>query len=252
MLNVSGVPAQQPGLQNAPLPQQIVASKVLEMPVDQLDQHLRHEAAQNPALEIPEDPECPFCGTPLEAGECPICNLRALGDIPLASELVQPVQFFDGEYEAEQDPVNRVAEAWSLKQDLLLQLSVIADGQTLEVGEYIIECLTEDGYLLEPLIDIADRFALSVPQVEEVLRVVQKLDPAGIAARDLRECLLLQLERMDQSSEAVSSALAIVSGHWKHLCANRADKIAAETGMPVDEVKRVLSFIQANLTPCPG
>lgn len=251
MLNVSGVPAQQPNLQYGPLPQQIVASKVLEMPVDQLDQHLRQEAAQNPALEIPEDPECPFCGTPLEGGDCPACSLRALDSLAVADWL-QPVQFFDGEYEAEQDPVNRVAEDWSLKQDLLLQLSVTAEGQTFEVGAYIIECLTEDGYLLEPLIDIADRFRLSVPQVEEVLKVVQRLDPAGVGARDLRECLLLQLERMENRGDTVRAARTIVSEHWKHLCANRTDKIAAAMGMSVECVRKVMKFIQTELVPCPG
>jgi len=221
------------------------------MPVDQLDQHVRQEAAQNPALEIPEDPECPFCGTPLEAGDCPVCSLRALDTIS-GTEWVQPVQFFDGEYEAEQDPVNRVAEAWSLKQDLLFQLSVIAEGQTFAVGAYIIECLTDDGYLLEPLIDIADRFRLSVPQVEDILKVVQKLDPPGVGARDLRECLLLQLGRMDNCRDAVRAAQIVVADHWKHLCANRVDKIASAMGMPVDEVRQVVSFIQTDLTPCPG
>ena len=75
----------------------------------------------------------------------------------------------------------------------------VDDPKQLEIGEYIIGCLNEDGFLAAPLAEIAAYFEIEESAVEEVLRIIQGFDPPGVAARDLPECLLLQLAARGQT-----------------------------------------------------
>ena len=128
-----------------------------------------------------------------------------------------------------------------------LQLSRITEEEQ-EVGLSIIGNLDEDGYLKISVEDIASERNVSLEVVEEVLRRIQLFDPVGVAARDLKECLLIQLRQMAVRDPA---AEMIVSEHLSLLKNRNHPAIAKRLGIPVDQVNRAASLI-SRLDPKPG
>jgi RNA polymerase sigma-54 factor len=128
-----------------------------------------------------------------------------------------------------------------------LQLSHFTEEEH-EVGTWIIGNLDEDGYLKISLEDVCSETNLPMEMVERVLRKIQQFDPAGVAARDLKECLLAQLE---QISPRDSLAEKIVSEHLPLLKNRNYPAIAKRIGVSLDRVNRAASLI-SKLDPKPG
>lgn len=137
----------------------------------------------------------------------------------------------------------------SLRTELTEQLrqgEVPAD--LLEVAELIVGNLTDEGYLATPLGTLAQTSGVPVEQLEAALPHVQALDPAGIAARDLRECLLLQLERKGRKE---SIEYIVVRDHLEALGRRRYQDMATKLGVYPDEIQDAAENI-AKLQPRPG
>lgn len=128
-----------------------------------------------------------------------------------------------------------------------LQLSHFTEEEH-EVGTWIIGNLDEDGYLKISLEDVCSETNLPMEMVERVLRKIQQFDPAGVAARDLKECLLAQLEQMNPRD---SLAEKIVSEHLSLLKNRNYPAIAKRIGVSLDRVNRAASLI-SKLDPKPG
>jgi len=128
-----------------------------------------------------------------------------------------------------------------------LQLSHFTEEEH-EVGTWIIGNLDEDGYLKISLEDVCSETNLPMEMVERVLRKIQQFDPAGVAARDLKECLFAQLE---QISPRDSLAEKIVSEHLSLLKNRNYPAIAKRIGVSLDRVNRAASLI-SKLDPKPG
>jgi RNA polymerase sigma-54 factor len=128
-----------------------------------------------------------------------------------------------------------------------LQLSHFTEKEH-EAGTWIIGNLDEDGYLKIALEDICSETNLPMEEVERVLLKIQQFDPVGVAARDLRECLLIQLE---QISPRDPLAEKIVSEHLSLLKNRNYPAIAKRLGVSVDRVNRAASLI-SKLDPKPG
>jgi RNA polymerase sigma-54 factor len=128
-----------------------------------------------------------------------------------------------------------------------LQLSHFTEEEH-EVGTWIIGNLDEDGYLKISLEDVCSETNLPMEMVERVLRRIQQFDPVGVAARDLKECLLAQLEQM---SPRDSLAEKIVSEHLSLLKNRNYPAIAKRIGVSLDRVNRAASLI-SKLDPKPG
>jgi RNA polymerase sigma-54 factor len=128
-----------------------------------------------------------------------------------------------------------------------LQLSHFTEEEH-EVGTWIIGNLDEDGYLKISLEDVCSETNLPMEMVERVLRRIQQFDPVGVAARDLKECLLTQLEQM---SPRDSLAEKIVSEHLSLLKNRNYPAIAKRIGVSLDRVNRAASLI-SKLDPKPG
>ncbi len=128
-----------------------------------------------------------------------------------------------------------------------LQLSHYTEEEH-EAGTWIIGNLDEDGYLKIALEDICSETNLPMEEVERVLRKIQQFDPIGVAARDLKECLLIQLEQMNPRD---SLAEKIVSEHLSLLKNRNYPAIAKRLGTSLDRVNRAASLI-SKLDPKPG
>ncbi|HJY85973.1 MAG TPA: RNA polymerase factor sigma-54 [Candidatus Acidoferrales bacterium] len=136
-----------------------------------------------------------------------------------------------------------------LSEHLTWQLSVTICSETVrEIAETIIGNLDEDGYLSASFEEISQNGRYSAEDVEEALAVVQEFDPLGVGARDLRECLLIQLRTLDPQN---ALAQQIVSDHLKQLQSNQLKEIARALNRPVELVKRAVDVIK-KLDPRPG
>jgi RNA polymerase sigma-54 factor len=137
----------------------------------------------------------------------------------------------------------------TLGDHLRSQLSVcVISDEVRSAAESIIGNLDEDGYVSASLEEIAAAGEHTAAQVEEALHVVQSLDPAGVAARDLRECLLLQLESMNGTGGV---AWMIVSNHLRLLETRQYREIGKLLGRPMEHIEIAVRVIQ-HLNPRPG
>ena len=117
-----------------------------------------------------------------------------------------------------------------------------------KIAELIIGNLDENGYLMATLEEISQSDNYMLDDVEEALAVVQEFDPPGVAARDLRECLLLQLKLLDPQN---TLAQQVISEHLKMLQNNQLKEIARALNRPIEAVKRAVDVVK-RLDPKPG
>ena len=225
------------------------ALKLLQMPTLELQQVLKQELAQNPLLEEVED----FAESEETQAETDEEESAADGEEDIDwAEFMQddldrtytPSQEQLAEFH-EKVPVTRMGLAETLTHRLRL-LPINSDH--MELGEFIIGSLDDRGYLATSVEDIANATGRSAEEVERVLLLVQALEPAGIGARDLRECLLLQLAARGMEG---SLPWRIVDEHFHQLVNNRKPEIARALRVTPEEVQAATDEL-AQLSPKPG
>lgn len=250
-------------------PRMIMANSMLQLSSMELMQLVDQELSDNPALEVEEDPTCPRCNAPLDGPRCKNCgfSIREPGeDVP---ELVTYEYGGGGSFEddEEYDPFARVEAVTTLQEHLRLQLRATASREQYRVGDYLIAYINDDGYLEEwnPA-DVAAALQVDEKQVQEALRLLQTLDPPGVASRNLQECLRTQLlsealvEEADLETAAERRdflrrrdlAMAVVDRCWEELCAQKYPDIARRLKVEVEETRAAHQFIQQHLNPYPG
>jgi RNA polymerase sigma-54 factor len=149
---------------------------------------------------------------------------------------------------------NTPARGESLNEHLMDQWAFIeVDDAIKAAGEHLINEVDEDGYIRTPLEDLAERHAPEVKPVDlrKALALVQKLDPIGIGARDLKECLLLQLRAEADAGRDVSLETDLVNRFLRDIEMNRLPAIAQRTHRPVEDIKAALENL-SHLDPRPG
>jgi RNA polymerase sigma-54 factor len=229
------------------------ALKLLQVPTLELEQILKQEILMNPLLEEVEPTEEE---EEVEATE----NESSNGDKNENNE--EQVDWeeyfsdgfsqagFEGEREEIDDRFERVAVApENGYEKLSVQLHLnLNDEQEIEIGEYIIGSLNEDGFLTCDLGEVARHFEVGEERVEHVLRVIQSFDPPGIGARDLQESLLLQLNAL---GEGEGPAATIVRDHFEALKNRKFNEIAKEMHLTAQDVQTIAQEI-GQLDPRPG
>lgn len=146
---------------------------------------------------------------------------------------------------------NAIARSASLRESLLEQWKLTdLDTRTRQLGEAIIDAVDDNGRLAAPLEQIADSVQpRPTPQeLEDALAQVQQLEPPGVAARDLQECLFLQLEALPVDTDLEQQ---IIENHWDDLQRNRLPQIAKSLGVELDDLKAALQVIR-RLSMHPG
>jgi RNA polymerase sigma-54 factor len=116
------------------------------------------------------------------------------------------------------------------------------------IGKYIIESLDENGYMTSTVAEIAAATGVGEEQVREMLGIIQTFDPFGVAASDLKECLIIQLRQTGQLTDVFEK---IITDHLEDLANNRLALIAKETGLMPKEVQKMSDVIRT-LEPKPG
>ena len=159
--------------------------------------------------------------------------------------------FSEGHYEAKDAPSfeNFTATRTDLSSHLIWQLNMSSvEDEKKEIGAYIIGNLNDDGYLDTTIEDISLATDHSIDDVRGVLRLIQNFDPVGVAARDTRECLLIQATFQNLDGTLVEK---IIEDHLKDLEEKRYHQIADQLGVSIQDVLTAVSAIQA-LDPKPG
>ena len=247
---------------------QIQQIKLLEIPALEMEERILREIDNNPALELGEELPDPQVNTEEDfdlENEYPDENnlpenQNELSDYDddyddRAADYAE-TQAYDPNAESDRKTFLGV-QTDSLQDFLRRQLSDLDLEETENwIGEYIIGCLDDDGYLRIQLDTIADQLSfhrsldVEESQMEEVLTMIQDFDPAGIAARNLQECLLLQLQRKNPTKE-VQNAIRLLEDYFEDFSSMKLQKISQQWGISeadLDAAKKVIS----RLNPKPG
>ncbi len=217
-------------------PQQILQASLLQLNTINLEQKILDELESNPVLEPAETtPE----ETPKEE-EKPEDTL----DIPDDDDEYEPANIYDNSQPEWNLPI---PDQQDFVEGLVKQLDLTdLTGEDRLIAEEILWNLDDRGYLVTELVLIADRFGKTEEEILPILRVVQHLDPPGIAARNLQECLQIQLD--DQPD---SLAYRIVSHHFDDFVNKRFEVIQKRVGCTKQELAEAIDVI-SHLNPRPG
>lgn len=225
--------------------------RLLQLARGELEAELRDALEENPALEelaAPHDPSTPPTDDPRGSGSDPSAE-RWERYLDRRAADWQPRGDARGVDGAAFDRVATLVASESLSEHLLGQIRMDRLSTTEEaIASRIVANLDERGYLQIPVTDIAFDCGEELETVERMLHRMQRLDPVGIAARDLRECLLVQLE--DRGLEA-SLAAQVVRDHFGLLERQRFGEIAESVGESVDAVRSVVATLRG-LDPEPA
>lgn len=240
-------------------PQQIQVIKLLEIPTMQLEQRIKKELEENPVLELESD-------NPLQVEE----SASSEGDDNRDSDNEE--FSVDDYYEDDEIPTYKLNTNNYSKDDkyidvpfsvgttfhefLYEQLSTTTlTEEERQLAEYIIGNIDDDGYLRRDLMAVSDDLAfnmnmeVSEEKLKNILKAIQEFDPAGIAARDLRECLMLQLSRKE--GKEFDLAKTIVKDFFTEFTKKHYDKIRVKLELSDEELKGGIDQV-LKLNPKPG
>lgn len=266
-------------LQQKLLPQQIQLMKLLQIPTANLEERIKEELEENPALELgangteeEKKQEDDFSNT-TEENET-IADETA----DLTTEKEDPFEFENFElndYESD----DGIAE-YRLKDDnypeiddkqvipykiessfhdmLINQLGLLElDERTEKIAMQIVGSIDDDGYLRREVPSIVDDLAFrqnvltTEKEVADFIKKIQSFDPAGVAARNLQECLILQLQRLQAEKKNVSLSILIIEKYFEEFTKKHYDKIQRSLGIDDEQLKEAIGII-LNLNPKPG
>ena len=245
-------------------PQQIQLLNFIQLGTLELEQRIENETLENPALETDApDPdvaaEMPDAPPEIESADEVAADLERFEII----EQYHQDDFPDYVTAADMRPTHEenypqtLAQTYDFREHLKTQLTVLQLPQREQMlASYIIDSVDDDGYLRTSIADLADTlsFAQSIfveeSEVESALETIHGLEPAGVGARDLRECLMLQLENLSRRQENVELAWRIVQNHINDLGAHHYEKIMAALKVSLPEVRAAADLIK-KLNPRP-
>lgn len=251
-------------LQQKLSPQQIQLMKMLQIPTMELDQRIKDELQTNPALEEGgEESENDNEQDNEMENEVDSEKENENEDIDLTDYLdeddIPDYKLYANNHSSDDDDRETPLGAGRTFQDLLYaQISVTdLDEQELLLAEYLIGNLDENGYLRRELPAIVNDLAFSmnistsVAELEEILKVIQDLDPPGVGARDLRECLLIQINRAEKRDADTIMAKEIITKYFDEFTRKHYEKIAKKLEIEDEELKPAIDYI-LHLNPKPG
>ncbi len=219
------------------LPQFWQLINLVQIPITQLKEKLEEESEENPLLELEEEEQA---------------------DIPEESDFEIEEENAWWEQRTPQTPIDEEKRAYleslitkpeSLQEHLLKQLSLQKlSKKNLEIAEQIIGNIDEDGYFKGDINEIAKKYKASKKTVEKVLKLIQTFDPLGVGARDLKECLTVQLKAKGFTNKEFEE---IISHYLTELATHDYEKIEKELNISEDKLQKFIKILKT-LDPKPG
>lgn len=245
-------------------PLQILVVKLLELPTVELEDKVKSELLDNPALEEGKEETPENLADELSNSEDDgdtsynaLDDYRNDDDIP---DYRLQEQNNSRNERMEEIPFSDTTSFYETLKDQLGEHDL--DEHQRQLADYLIGSLDDDGLLRKPLDAIADELLIymgvdaTVQELEYVLQVIQQFDPAGIGARDLQECLLIQIRRKAQTPEGKQDFLLpleekIISSFYKEFTTKHWDKICQQLGVSEEQCQQAIKEI-THLNPRPG
>ena len=230
-------------------PLQIQTIKLIELPVQELEQRIRKELEENPVLDEDVKNENDQDEAPREVSLSDYKEDDAIPSYRLRSDL------YNSKEERPQYSTFSVKESFTQSLQEQLGYRNLTEHQ-YAVASFIIGSLDDDGYLRRSIDSLVDdlSFRANIETTEEevlaMLKVIQEFEPAGVGARDLQECLLLQIQNCRKSPE-VEIATKILKHHFNEFTNKHFQKIMTRMGITEQELKAAMSKI-LKLNPSPG
>jgi RNA polymerase sigma-54 factor len=252
-------------------PQQIQLMKLLQVPTAHLEERIKEELEENPALEQSEedhddqfdaepkdefdsDDEFETEGSEEEYDNIDLSEYVADDDGEIAEYKTRDDNYPEAE-ESKTVPYKIETSFHEHLHDQLLMLKL--DDQQKKISEQIVGSIDDDGYLRRETAAIVDDLAFrqnidsNEAEVEQVIRMIQQFDPPGVAARNLQECLLIQLDRQQRDNKSVDLAIEVLTHYFDEFTKKHYDKIQRGLNIGDDELKQVINQI-IRLNPKPG
>jgi len=229
-------------------PQQIQLMKLIQLPVLDFEQKLKQEIEENPALEITELINNDEFNDDENIDVEDYINDDEIPDYKLNS------------YNSSNKDENSIpyASGMSFTQLILNQLRTERlNDLEMKIAEFLVGCIDEDGYIRQNLEDIIDDLAFTQniitehKTVESILKIIQNLDPPGIGARSLQECLVLQLRRKDSNEISTKLALDIIEDSFDLFSKRHFEKLLSKYQISEEELKIAIKEIE-KLNPKPA
>jgi RNA polymerase sigma-54 factor len=241
-------------------PRLIAANHILEMSSQELQETISREVDENPALEVGDLVICPTCGQPIEGEACSRCARKQTEEAAPEGTADPTEQYLENlawnsttvTRDEEFDPLTLVAAQITLEEKLLIDLGAMLSEEDMEIAEYLVGSLDGDGYLRCSTYEVCTKFNVQAEQVERIIRALQSLEPPGIGARDVRECMILQLQYLATQGSEHPLAISLVQDHMEDLGKHKFNRIAQELEVAPHEVEEAWDFIKSQLNPHPA
>jgi len=243
-------------------PQQIQLMKLIQLPTQAFEQRVKQELEENPALdngkEEPKDEYEEFDNSGDDDFESEKIETEINVDDYLSDDEVPSYRLNTNNYSSDdEDRQVPYASGTSFTQHLMSQLHTYRlDQEQMEIAEFLIGSIDDSGYLRRNLLDILDDLAFTQniytdeQTLEKILKIVQNLDPSGVGARSVEECLLIQLKRKDET-ESVSLAISILTNAFDHFSKKHYQKLLSKFDITEDQLRAAIDEIE-HLNPKPG
>lgn len=232
---------------------------LLFMTSTELLQTIDVELSNNPALELVRERRCPMCGRRLPpTGPCPICSQPKTQNPDDTIVFISPRDDFytyngkNSSYSDDlpEDPFSSANE--DLPTYVLRQVAPELEKDEREIAAMILTNLDEDGLLAIDIRDICRFHHVAPSKVEEVLKKIQRCDPLGVSARNVKEALLTQVDYLSNTSKVPEFVRRAISEAFDLLSKRQYAEAAKQLGTTVQKIKLVAQFISDNLNPFPA
>src|SRR6266568_740218 len=248
----------------------ITASTILQLSSDELERTINQEQMENPALEVAEQRICHFCGTRLHGQTCTNCghtapSTRAMSEASLnydtpANLASTHLQFYDFDNpgfaeidrDDEFDMLATIPNGETLSEVLFRQLEALISSDDELIAKQLVGNLNERGYLEISTSEIASYLQVPLERVEYVLSLLHTLEPLGIGARDLRECLLIQLQALSEQEAPPLLAHTMIDQYFGKFGRGQFAEIARDLKVSEQEVRQASLYISSKLYPFPA
>ena len=243
-------------------PQQIQLMKMIQLPTQAFEQRLKQELEENPALEsgkedlddFSDDQNDDYDETGNESINADDINI----DEYLSDDEIPNYKTQSNNYSADDDDKDiPFASGISFTQSLKSQMNTYRLTEEQEIiTDFLIGSIDESGYIRRDLVDVLDDLAFTqniyttIEELNQLLTLVQQLDPAGVGARNLKECLIIQLKRKDEKASR-NLAIDILEQSFDHFVKKHYIKLTQKHHVNEDQLKEAIKQIEA-LNPKPG